>query len=167
MRNRIVGIMVIGIALIIGFIIYSFNQAMASIVNTSCSHGPSCPMWGTINFQTNMSAVIMAIVLLVGLYLVFFGQEEKIITRIRKVSLQAAPKKITRDGYRDILKTLGSDERAVLSKVIDSNGTELQSALVSDSLSKVRVTRAIDKLEGRGIVERKRRGMTNVVVLKP
>ena len=32
--------------------------------------------------------------------------------------------------------------------------------------SKARMTRIVDKLEGNDLVERKRRGMTNVVVLK-
>ena len=78
MRNRIVGLMVIGIAALMGFIIYSFNSAMTDIVNASCSHGPSCPMWGTISFQTNISIAITALVALLGLYLVFFGQEERV-----------------------------------------------------------------------------------------
>ena len=33
-------------------------------------------------------------------------------------------------------------------------------------LSKVKVTRILDRLEGKGILERKRRGMTNIVILK-
>lgn len=33
-------------------------------------------------------------------------------------------------------------------------------------LTKVKVTRILDRLEGREIIERKRRGMTNVVILK-
>ena len=34
------------------------------------------------------------------------------------------------------------------------------------NFGKAKMTRIIDRLEGRGFVERKRRGMTNVVVLK-
>ncbi|MFH1623183.1 MAG: hypothetical protein ABIA12_01540, partial [Candidatus Aenigmatarchaeota archaeon] len=60
MRNRIVGLIVVGIALLMVFIIYSFNRGMTEIVSTSCSHGTSCPMWGTIDFQTNMSIGITA-----------------------------------------------------------------------------------------------------------
>ena len=47
-----------------------------------------------------------------------------------------------------------------------SNGTIFQSDLVEKSdFSKVKVSRILDKLEGRQLIERKRRGMTNVVVL--
>ena len=37
---------------------------------------------------------------------------------------------------------------------------------LSWALNKVKITRILDKLEGMGILERKRRGMTNVVILK-
>ena len=37
---------------------------------------------------------------------------------------------------------------------------------IDRTMTKVKVTRILDKLEGRGLVERKRRGMTNVVMLK-
>jgi len=42
-----------------------------------------------------------------------------------------------------------------------------QSELVDENgYTKVKVTRILDKLEGRGLIERRRRGMTNVVILK-
>jgi len=46
MRNQIVGTLIVGIAVLIGFIIFFFNRALTDIVDIACSHGPSCPMWG-------------------------------------------------------------------------------------------------------------------------
>ena len=106
MRNRVVGILVIGIAVLIGFIIYSFNTSMANIVNASCSMGPTCPMWGTINFQTDVSLAVMVFVIALGLYLIFFGQEEKIVTRFKTFRTQVEPKKITKQNYQKILSEL-------------------------------------------------------------
>jgi len=167
MRNRIVGILIIGIAILIGFIIYSFNQAMTTIVSTSCSHGPSCPMWGTIEFQTNLSIAIMVVIIIIGLYLIFFGKEEIRITRFKTIKQQIEPKKITKENYQIVMSKLNRDEKTVLEKIIESQGTIFQSELVNETkFPKVRVTRILDKLEGKGLIERKRRGMTNVVVLK-
>jgi len=167
MRNRIVGILIIGIAVLIGFIIYSFNQAMTSIVNASCSHGPSCPMWGTIEFQTNVSIGITVFIILIGLYLIFFGKEEKIVTRIKEFKPQVQSKNITKENYKKVMSSLSSEEKNILEKIIESEGTIFQSDLVDKTkFSKVRVTRILDRLEGKGLIERKRRGMTNVVVLK-
>ena len=165
MKNRLVGVLIIIIAVLIGFIIYQFNQAMTEIVNASCSHGPSCPMWGTIDFQTNVSLGIMVFILIIGLYLVFFGKEEKIVTKIK--IKQPEQKKISKESYKSVLNSLDREERSVLEKVIESDGTIFQADLVEKTkLNKVKVTRILDRLEGRGLVERRRRGMTNVIVLK-
>ncbi len=164
MKNRDVGFLMIGVSALIGFIIYSFNSALTEIVNTSCSHGPSCPMWGTINFQTNVSIALMAFVAVIGLYLVFFGKEQDI--RVTTVEEMEVPKS---DGEKLLasVKDMGKDAHDVLSKIVESDGTIFQAELAEKAgLSKVRVTRVLDKLEGRGIIERKRRGMTNVVILK-
>jgi len=167
MRNRVVGILVIGIAVLIGFIIYSFNTSMANIVNESCSMGPTCPMWGTINFETNVSLAIMVFIVAIGLYLIFFGQEEKIVTKFKTFRPQFEPKKITKENYQKVMSDLSRDEKIVFQKVIESQGTIFQSELVDETkFAKVKVTRILDKLEGRDLIERKRRGMTNVVILK-
>jgi uncharacterized membrane protein len=60
-----------------------------------------------------------------------------------------------------------SDEKVIVRIVIDDGGTIFQSQLVEKSgFSKSKVSLILDKLEARRILERKRRGMTNVVVLK-
>jgi uncharacterized membrane protein len=164
MKNRIVGFIIIGLAALMGFVIILFNRALTSIVNTACSHGPSCPMWGTINFHTNISIGITSFVVLIGLYLIFFGKEEKIITKIKEVE---KPQKDEKVDYSKIMKKLNSDEKLILETIINAEGTIFQSDLVEKTdLSKVKVTRILDKLEGKGILERRRRGMTNVVILK-
>lgn len=161
MRNKYIGYIIIGIAVLIAFIIFSFNRALTTIVNTACSHGPSCPMWGTLNFQTNISIGIMIFVIIIGLYLILFGKEQKGLEH------QVKTKKITKENYKKIMNDLNSDEKLILEKVIENEGTIFQSDLVEKTgLTKVKVTRILDKLEGKAIIERKRRGMTNVVILR-
>ncbi len=118
-------------------------------------------MWGAIDFQTNMSAGIMALVFVIGGYLVFFGKE----TEVTPVT-QEEWEKIEKN-YERIMNTLGDEEKFILEKVIEAQGAIFQSDLVNKSdFSKVKVTRILDRLEGRNLVERRRRGMSNVVVLK-
>jgi uncharacterized membrane protein len=150
-----------------GFIIFSFNRALTDIVGTACGHGPECPMWGTINFQTNVSIAVTGFVILIGIYLVFFSKEEKVVVRVRKIKEKIEPKRITKENYRKVLDELAGDEKTIFEKIIDAKGTVFQSDLVSNTkFNKVKVTRILDKLEGRGLIERKRRGMSNVVILK-
>jgi len=166
MKNKIVGLIIIAISLIIGFIIWSFNKALTNIVNTSCTHGATCPMWGTINFQTNISIGLMIFVLLIGLYLIFFGQER--VEIIKKIREKVGEKSIkSKKDYSKMLSALPVEEKKLLQLVINSQGAIFQSELVDKSgFDKVKVSRLLDRLEGQGIIERRRRGMTNIVLLK-
>jgi len=172
MRNKYVGMIVVGISLLIGFLVWLFNKSLSNIVNDSCSHGPTCPMWGSIRFETNVGLGLMVFVVLVGLYLIFFAKDDPQIVKevhheTRIVKEQVKPKKLDKAHFKNVLGTLDSDSRKVLEKVLENNGSIFQSQLVDDlGLTKVKITRILDRLEGKGIIERKRRGMTNVVLLK-
>jgi uncharacterized membrane protein len=163
MRNRNVGFLIVAISALIGFIIYSFNRALTDIVSATCSHGASCPMWGTLEFQTNVSMAAMAFVAVIGVYLIIFG-EEKPVSQTGSSGAVVKPKK---KDYSKVLDDLDEDGKKVLNAIIAEDGTIFQSQLVERTeLNKVKMTRILDRLEGKGLIERKRRGMTNVVILK-
>jgi uncharacterized membrane protein len=167
MKNRYVGVMLITIAILIGFIVYSFNKALTKIASMSCSMGEACPMWGTIEFQTNVSTAISLLVALIGIYLIFSGEEVRVITKVKRVGPKIEMKRISKERYKEIFNKLSSDERTVLEKIIDAEGSIFQSELIEKTkFSKAKVTRILDKLEGKGLVERRRRGMSNVIILK-
>jgi len=64
-------------------------------------------------------------------------------------------------------KLSNTDEKEIVKLVIAEGGTIFQSQLVDKSgYSKSKVSLILDRLEAKRILERKRRGMTNVVVLK-
>lgn len=66
----------------------------------------------------------------------------------------------------DISK-LDDNERKIYEFLKLKEGSVYQSDILKETLfSKVKTTRVLDRLEMKGIVERKRRGMTNLVVLK-
>lgn len=63
--------------------------------------------------------------------------------------------------------TLTGEERTIYDKIKLNQGSLYQSDLIKETgLSKVKISRILDKMEGKGILEKKRRGMTNIVVLK-
>jgi uncharacterized membrane protein len=162
MKNKNVGFLILGIAVVIGIIITIFNFGMRSIVAGSCSHGPECAMYGTIAVQTWISLSIAGLIAIIGIFFIFSKEEKEIIIKkIRqKIEVERKNKPIN---YSKLDK-----EEKVLMKIIEENeGTIFQSDLVEKSgFSKVKVTRILDRLESQQIIERKRRGMTNVVVLK-
>jgi uncharacterized membrane protein len=72
-----------------------------------------------------------------------------------------------RASYDKILPTLKEYEQKVLQAILDAEGIIAQSDISEiTGVSRSNVTRALDLLESRGLVERRRRGMGNVIFLK-
>jgi uncharacterized membrane protein len=69
--------------------------------------------------------------------------------------------------WEDHAEELRNGEKEIYEVVLESDGVVEQSTIVEETdLSKSHVSRKLDVLESRDLVERKRRGMGNVVVLK-
>ena len=162
MENKNVGWLVIALAAVMVVIIFLFNSALREIVLSSCgmAHGPSaasCPMNQTINQQTYLSLAIAAILMGLGIFLLFSKPKEKIV--VKKYKEKEEKKEVDLSG-------LNKDEKEVYG-VIAKEETVFQADLIEKmGFGKAKMTRIIDRLEGRGLVERKRRGLTNIVILK-
>lgn len=161
MENKNVGWLLIGISILIVIIVLLFNSALKEIVKGNCTlaHGDAklCPMYSTINQQTYLALAIVGILVIIGFMLIFSKQTEKII--IRKLKEKKEEKKVDLSGFK-------SEEKHVYA-LIKQNGTIFQAELIEKSgFGNAKMTRILDRLEGHGLIERKRRGMTNVVVMK-
>jgi uncharacterized membrane protein len=160
MKNKHVGYILLGVSILIILIIIMFNSALTSFVNASCTlahGGNSCPMYDTISKQTYLSLGIVGILLIVSLILIFSKPEERLVIK----TVEKKPKEKVVD-----TSDLRPEEKIVL-QTIQANKTIFQADLIEKTgFSKAKMTRIIDRLEGKGFVERKRRGMTNVVVIK-
>ncbi len=62
---------------------------------------------------------------------------------------------------------LDEEERKIVQLLQESSGSAYQSDLVkATEWSKVKVTRVLDKLEQKSLIDRRRRGMANLIILK-
>jgi uncharacterized membrane protein len=157
MKNRNVGYLIVGIAVVMAVIVLLFNGIIKENIGLTCSHGPTCGMYGDLNVQTWISLVVVIIVLLIGLFLIFAKESEKIVIKTKIITEKKKP--VNLDG-------LDAREREAV-KLIKEKGGIFQAELMEKmSVGKVGVTRLLDKLEAKQIVERKRRGMNNFVVIK-
>ncbi len=156
MKNKNVGFLILGIAVIVGAIVLIFNIGLKDIIGQSCTHGPSCSMYSTLAVQTWISISITALIFIIGLFFIFSKEPERII--IKKV--KEKKKKLNLEG-------LDKDEKKIIDILEAENGAVFQSALMEKmEMGKVKTTRLLDKLEAKQLIERKRRGMNNIVVLK-
>ena len=156
MENKYVGWLIIGIGIVMAFLVSIFNRALKDIVGQTCTHGTSCTMYDTITIQTWISLGIVAIILVIGIVIMFTKPKERII--IKKVKQRK--KKLD-------LGKLDKDEKKVINLLLKENKALFQADLMEKlEIGKVKTTRLLDKLEAKQIIERKRRGMNNIVVLR-
>ena len=161
MENKDFGYLTIGISLIIILLIFLFNNAIGSAVRDSCQlqHGDvqSCEMFNSVRYQTYLALSIAGLFFLFGLFLIFSKPNEKVV--IKKVKEKKVMKEVNLSSFRP-------EEKQVYN-LVRENGAMFQADIIEKTgFSKASMTRIVDKLEGNGLVERKRRGLTNVVVLK-
>jgi len=114
-----------------------------------------CPLKPEIPGEYHIAFFILLLIFASGAYLFLTATE---------------PQKLSMMNMRELrkrAKSLSGDEKNIYDILLQSDGMLFQNELVDKSgLNKVKVTRVLDKLEGRGLIERKRRGMGNVVIVK-
>ena len=159
MENKNVGYLVLAISTLIVFIIFLFNRALNSFLDATCGvagHN-ECLMFDTVTQQTYLSLAIVSVLIIIGLVLVFSKPNERVI--VKKIKEKKQTKKIDTSDLR-------LEDKKVLKMVTDDKAVFQADLIEKTGFGKAKMTRIIDRLEGKDIVERKRRGMTNVVVLK-
>lgn len=166
MKNKHIALLLLAVTLLILFIIFSYNNALERIVAETCTHGSICPMYGTIDLQKKIS---YSLVILLGIVAGFFffkkdpAPETTIISKIIQKEIQKE-----RPAEKPIdLSKLDEEEKKIVQLLQAHEGSMYQSDIVKETTwTKVTVTRALDKLEGKKIVGRQRRGLTNIVILQ-
>ena len=161
MENKHVGWIMLGISVLIVFMVFLFNSTLMESVRNSCfiQHGDvkSCEMYDSVNYQTYLALSIVGVLIIFSLFLIFSKQNERII--VKKIKEKKVERKVDLSSFRP-------EEKQVYN-LVKENGAIFQADLIEKTdFSKARMTRIIDKLEGSSLVERKRRGMTNVIVMK-
>ncbi len=160
MENKHVGMLIVGIGIVMGIIVFIFNNALKDIVGQTCTMGNSCPMYGTIQTQTGLSLAIVAIVLIIGLVIMLTKPKVEIKEKIVVKKIQEKKKKLNLDG-------LDENEKKAMNLILEEGKAMFQADLMEKlEIGKVGMTRLLDKLEAKQFIERKRRGMNNIVVLK-
>lgn len=156
MKNRNVGFLIIGIGIVLAALVSIFDYSIRNVISATCSHGPSCPMYASLSIQTWISLAIVALVIIIGIFLIFSKEHEKVIVK----KLKEKKKSID-------LSNLDKNEKQVIKILQNESGAMFQSTLSEKiGIGKVSITRLLDKLEAKQIIERKRRGMNNIVILK-
>lgn len=157
MENRTLGLVLVVISIVLFLLTSSFtielNESLMSACE-GCTAG-ACPHANNLPWQSYLGFSVSFLVLGLGLHLILQAGKRRMSILKRKEEIA------------NLVKGLDQDEKRVFEAISESDGVLFQSELAEKTgFPKVKVTRVLDRLEGKGLLERKRRGMSNVVVLK-
>lgn len=157
-QNRtIMGILAI-VLVMFAVAVYFYNTTLNSLAAGSCTDASAdCPHEQIVKTQ---NVVIAVLILVIGAIVAW------IFLQIRKKEpMRAAEKPAERKKVDTSM--LEPDEKKVIEILQDAGGSVFQSDVIGKlGYTKVKVSRILDRMEQRGLIERKRRGMANLVVLK-
>ena len=108
--------------------------------------------------KSNVSWIIVASF---GIAVLILGVGAYMILMFKTV--QQEPKK----DFKEVdISKLDEQEKKIYDIIKNKGGSAYQTDLIKETgFSKVKITRILDKMELKDILERKRRGMTNIIVL--
>ncbi|MBI4439702.1 hypothetical protein HY638_01910 [Candidatus Woesearchaeota archaeon] len=156
---KAIGYSLIGLAVVLLAILIFVKTDVDVQAATLCTefHQNDLPMEECPAHTSNVSWLIVSafglgfLILGVGVYLLFVPRQQAILKR-----------EIVVDTSK-----FDEEEKKVFDVIKLKEGSAYQTDLIKETgFSKVKVSRVLDKLESQGVLERKRRGMTNIVVLK-
>jgi uncharacterized membrane protein len=153
---RETGIFILAIAVVLFILMSSITSDLNATLHSECACGPGvCPMEGNLPIQSYAGYSITIILGGFGLYL--FAKSR----RLARLSSESTER------FRKTIDSLRGEEKRIVESISNSDGVVFQSDLVDKlDISKVRVSRILDRLEHKGLIERRRRGMSNIVLLK-
>ena len=127
------------------------------------------------NYLLWLSLILMVIVIVpISYYIVSKRLEEKMeknlsaITKLVDHRIKSGSKKenLKPNNNGSILKLLNLNEKKVVEKLIENNGSALQSEISRmEGMTKLKAHRAVKELERKGIVKLEQYGKTNKIIL--
>ncbi len=156
---RPLGLMIISLSIILiillGFVKVNSDEQAAALCNVFSEAGESmedCPAHNNPNSWLFIAAFgITFLVTGVGINLFLPKRSRAHAVNFKEIDLSE----------------LDKEEKNIYNNLKENKGSMYQSDLTRKTgFSKVKVSRILDRMEQKDILERKRRGMTNIVVLK-
>ncbi|MCK5039456.1 MAG: hypothetical protein KAR87_00625 [Candidatus Aenigmarchaeota archaeon] len=176
MNKKIKNIMMlVSIAAMIGLVIIIFSSLM-DVYKTSSENNRNSPMIPRYILWTSMTLMILVIVP-ISYFLISKRLDEKLEKNMEVISkllgggntpLKTEPGNVDNVADKNIiLKFLSPNERTIIRKLIEKEGTILQSEITRiEWMGKLKTHRAVEELKRKGIIKTEKYGKTNRIILE-
>lgn len=168
-NKTLVGVIVL-LLLLFAAAVFVYNRTLNDLAAGSCSDtaaGGSCSHLKIVETQNIVIAALLLVIALIAVYFAYNAYFGKSAEPSQRASSPLQPSAQPRQSRKVNLSELDSDEKRIVSLLQERQGSVFQSEVIKlTGFTKVKVSRILDKMENNGLIERKRRGMANLVVLR-
>ncbi|MFA6213800.1 MAG: MarR family transcriptional regulator [Candidatus Micrarchaeia archaeon] len=169
-NKALVGVVAILLLLFVAAVFF-YSRTLNELAAGSCSEDASaCAHAKIVETQNSIIAALVAVIATMAVWLgynAYFAKPEESKSAPGKPAESTEARRAPARKQRLSADSLDADEARVVAVVNSAGGSVFQSDIMKTTgFSKVKVSRLLDRLEQKGLLERKRRGMTNLVVAK-
>ena len=159
--------------------VFFYNRTLNDLATAGCIEVAAlCPYQKVVETQNIIIAILVLVIGAVVAWIFFYSRkkpDERVAPAPTAQAGHAAHEQqeqntipLNTAKHKKIdLALLDADEKKIIAILQENQGSTFQSDIAKKmGYSKVKVSRMLDRLEQKGLLERKRRGMTNLVVLR-
>jgi uncharacterized membrane protein len=174
MNQRIIGIVLIVVALVIAGLTFYARMQAENAINAVANETGSCYVNGTCLHSQSTNFALVAwgfsgVLVLIGLYLIIFNRsQQKIFEHTEKLqkAVEEVKSKHEKDEFEVFLAAFDDKEKLLLKAIKEQDGI-LQSTLrYRVGMSKAALSQKLTEFEKKGLISRKVEGKTNKVFLR-
>ncbi len=168
MENKSLGILLIIACVLLGSLVFVFNNQINEQIEASCSctdslEGGTCPHSEQTSWPTYFGIILISAIAALGVYLIFFEKSQK---EIVKTLEKQKHMQIDDEKFEILMRGLNEEEKKVIKAVKEQEGITQQTLRLRTDLHKSKLSIVLDGLEKKDLIKKEPKGKTNQIFLK-
>ena len=157
MNNKRLGIVLIAFSLVLGGLFLSFINAFnKQAIQSNCYANPNCSQIASNINITHFAVGIIASILSLGFYMLFFNKEHLILKKLQ----EEKNIKINDERFSIISSVFDDNEKSILTIVKNQPGITQNTLRLKANLSKSKISSILSEFEKRSLIKREAKGKT-------
>lgn len=176
MNQKNIGIVVIVIALVLGFFVYTsqerYKQSVDLIIeqqNGSCYLEDGTCLHDASNKGFVLGWVLVSALIILGIYLMFFDKTQQLLAKnqvvVSEALKEAKEKEKEKDKFNAFLSGFSEDEQKIIKAIKEQEGIQQSTLRFRVGMAKASLSVMLKSLEEKNIISRKPEGKTNKIFL--
>lgn len=158
MDTKKFGLIIIGISILFGLLLWSFENQISKLTDSPCCGSDVCEAHKGHSSLTHFGIALIVLTLSLGVYILFFEKSHKIL--VKKLE-QESNLKSKEEKFNFIKIGLNEDEKKVLSAIKEQDGITQHTLGIRTNIHKSKLSIIVGILEQKGLIKKEKKGKTN------